>query len=218
MNLLEIMIVVAILVALIAVMVPMLGYVLRMDERAAANRLALTYSLLHDEAVLRNVTFRVAYHLDEAYYQVEVGNTDTLVFDDPDARMEWEQQERNKLDQGGDTAEADFAEIKDRFHAKIELPSSLRFGRVFTPQYGDWVEPNDDEEVDPEDRKVVYSYVFANGFSEHTVVQVVRIRDPEEGFTVEVEPMTGRTYVDSELLEWDERFDFIPEEGPELPD
>jgi hypothetical protein len=39
----------------------------------AARQIAMTYAQLHDEAILRNRTYRIAYHLDEGYYEIESG-------------------------------------------------------------------------------------------------------------------------------------------------
>ena len=92
---------------------------------------------------------------------------------------------------------------------------------MYTPQYEDLVEPSVDPEdtdsVDPEEAVVVYSYMFASGFAEPTVVHIVERDDPESGYTVVVEPLTGRVHLHGEVLDHEDFFDDFPEEGPELP-
>jgi type II secretory pathway pseudopilin PulG len=234
MNLIEIMIVVGILVALVAVTIPLAGYTLRLEQREAVANLAMVYERLHKEAMLRNLTFRVAYHLDENYYQVEVSEDPALLFKEPRARLEYEAALQEKMERqasrfadpsevtidesGMAVDQASFSAVQDKFLKKFELPSNTRFGGVYTPAYGELVEPSGDdpEEVDEEDRVVVYSYILPSGLTEHTVVHLVRAGDPNSGFTLEVEPMTGQVHIDNELLDWDERFAFVPDTPPDL--
>jgi len=219
------MVVVAIIIAMIVMVVPGVYYVFKLDQRAAAQKMATTLQLLRDEATLRNVTFRLSFHLDEKYMEIEVGDPNTLIFDNPDARLEYEAQHADKLtrgskdpgEEGEDPSATTFSKLTDKFHKRMDLPSGLRFGGVYTPQYGEFVQPSGDDEVDSEDAKIVYSYVFANGFSEHTVIHLVDENDPESGFTIEIEPLSGRAHVSPELRDYDERLSFIPDEGPDLP-
>jgi len=223
-TVLEVMVVIAILIAVVAVSAPALGNILALEQRRAARDLALTYERLHDEAVLRNVTFRIAYHLDGNFYTVEVGDPDTLIFDDPRKREDYEEALRDKLSRFSEEervqamqAESRFETI-DTFHQqRIELPNGTRFGGVYTPQYEDFVRPSGEDEEDPEEPLVVYSYLFANGFAEPTVVQLVEARHPDEGFTVVVEPLSGRVELKGELLEQHDVFRDVPDEGPEMP-
>lgn len=221
-TILEVMVVIAIILAVVAVSIPALNAILSLDQRQAARDLALTYERLHDEAVLRNVTFRIAYHLDANYYEVEVGDPDTLIFDDPDRREAFEEELKDKLERY-DPEEREAAlrdevrfETISTFHKrKVELPASTAFGGVYTPQYEDIVRPTGEE--DPEDQVVVYSYLFANGFAEPTVVQLVDADDDEEGFTIVVEPLSGRVRLETEVLDQHDVFRDVPERGPDLP-
>ena len=235
MNLLEIMIVVGIMLGLLVLALPVASYLLRLDQKAAVADLAIKYQRLHDEAQLRNLTFRVAYHLDDNYYEIEVGEESALLFTDPDKRAEHEAAIQEKLERtqsrfasdddgvevdesGLAVEEAKFTAIQDRFLKKVQLPNGTRFLGVYTPAYGEFVEPTgeDPEEMDEEDKRVVYSYILPSGISEHTVVQIARVGDDRNGYTLEVEPMTGKVYVDAELRDFRDRFDFVPEEGPDL--
>jgi len=221
-TILEVLVVVAILVALVAVVGATLSNVLALEQRRLARDLALTYERLHDEAILRNVTFRVTYHLDEGYYEVAVGDPDTLIFDDPDAREQAEEDQKEKLERYSEEEAAAAAASEVRFETvttfetrRIELPSGTAFGGVYTPQYDDIVRPTGS--ADPEDFAVVHSYLFPSGFSEPTVVQIVEIDDPEEGFTVVVEPLSGRVRLLPTVVDQHDAFEESPPSPPDLP-
>ncbi len=57
------MVVLAIAIVLMGVLIPSLASFFMLDQRQAAKDLTTLYQQLHDEAVMRNVTFRVAYNL-----------------------------------------------------------------------------------------------------------------------------------------------------------
>jgi type II secretory pathway pseudopilin PulG len=221
MALVEVLVVVALLVGITAISMPALDTLFQLEQRKVAKELTLQYGLLHDQAVMRNVTFRIAYHLDEGYYQIEVGDADTLIFDDPEKRIEYEEEQEDRLsaftDEEDQPQESAFETLQDRFNAKRELPRGTVFRGVYTPQYGELVTASGlDIEVDPDDAVVVYSYIFGNGFSEHTIVQLMDEDDATSGYSVEVEPLSGRVTLFGEFIDHEDRFDFIPEEGPEL--
>lgn len=222
MTLLEVLVVVAIALALLAVGIPVASSMFSLKQRAAAKDLALTYELIQQEAVLRNQTFRVAYHLDGGWYQVEMGDPDSLIFSNPDDRLEFERTRESKLRRHDDGATAaddptgGFEGIATKRQVKIELPPNTVFGGVWTPQYERMVRPSGREE-DPDEPLVVYSYVFPTGYSEPAVVHLVTEGDDRSGFSVIVEPMSGRVRLTTELIEPREAFERVPDEGPELP-
>ena len=51
----------------------------------------------------------------------------------------------------------------------------------------------DPEEGQP---RVIYSYVFPNGFTEHTVIWLTEKDDPTSGWTIVVEPLSGNVRLD----------------------
>ena len=222
--LIEVLVVLVILLGVAALVLPAVSSYMQLEQRRAAKELSLTYELLHDQAVMRNVTFRVAFHLDANMYQIEVGDAEVLIFDDPEKREAWEEEvarSRSRFSDDEEAAEAAiqerFQQLQDSFATKKELPRGTRFGGVYTPQYDEMMEPSGvDITEDPDEAVVVYSYIFPNGFTEHTVVQLVDVDDPDSGYTVEIEPLSGRVHMTAELSRWDERFDFVPEIGPEL--
>lgn len=221
-TLLEVLVVIAILIAMVAVVGGTLSSILALEQRRTARDLALTYERLHDEAILRNVTFRVTYHLDGNYYEVEVGDPDTLIFDDADKRETAEEEEREKLERFSDEERAAAEAADTRFETvttfdkrRIDLPSGTVFGGVYTPQYEDIVRPSGS--ADPDDHVVAYSYLFPSGFAEPTVVQIVEADDPDEGFTVVVEPLSGRVRLLAEVIDQHDAFDDTPSSPPDLP-
>lgn len=110
-----------------------------------------------------------------------------------------------------------FGAVNDRFfEAKIELPSSVRINGVYTPAYGEYVRPNDDEDMDEDERAVVFTHIFPGGVTEHTVVQFTREGREDFGYTIELEPLSGKIIMDTRVRDWDDRDYEIPEEGPEL--
>lgn len=227
MSLLEIMVVLAIMAVVLGIGLPSLSAIFDLQQRGAARELGMTYSFLVNEAAMRNVTFRIAYHLDENYYQIEVGDPNTLVFSDPETRARYEQERADRMkyvsrrQEEAATEDADALErfeglVAPGFESRVELPTGSAFAFVYTPQYDGPQTPSAEPPEKAEDAKVVYSYVFANGIAEHTVVRVVDARDPEDGYTVEVEPVSGKVSVESELRDIGESMSWLPEEAPTI--
>jgi prepilin-type N-terminal cleavage/methylation domain-containing protein len=237
MTLIEIMVVMAIIALVTAVAIPSLSAVFAFQQRGAVKELAQTYTWLIDEAALRNVTFRIVYSLDRRTWKVEVGDPDTLVFATPEEREKADEELRDEmsryteseLEAGAADAEADEEEdgassgrfeglTGDVFTSEQELPSGTMFLFVYTPQYPiEGVRPSDEPPEDPADEAVAYSYVFADGSTEHTLVRIVDSDDQEDGYTLEVEPGSGRVRIENEELSPEDALAWLPEEGPELP-
>jgi type II secretory pathway pseudopilin PulG len=231
MTLLEVLISIAIMMLMTAVMVPTLSNVLALEQRNAARKLALMYEQLHDEAVLRNRTFRIAFDLDANKYTVESSDSRASIFTDPTARENYEEREKERLEDMEEEDRKDYLDNQAKFQKvgdgefskAFELPENTRFKMVYTPQYEEPVEPRDQgrrkrrgEEDEP---NIAYSYLFANGFAEYTVIQIVEddaLYD-DEGFTIIVDPLSGKVEFVTELVDHHDRFDFIPDEGPQLP-
>lgn len=235
MNLIEVMLVIAILLSLLVIVVPMVGWALKLGHKESATDLVAVYERLRDEAVLRNLTFRVAYHLEDRYYEVEVSEDAALLFADPETRERFEAAQQEKMERsasrfadtdsnamigedGLSVETASFTKVQDKFLKRFDLPSGVVFGGVYTPAYGELVEPlrDDPEDLEEHEKTVIYSYILPSGIAEHTFVTLVQEGDPDRGYTIEVEPMTGVVHVDREVRDWRDRFDFVPEEGPKL--
>ena len=224
MSLIEVMVTIAIALALIAVLAPTARSVFEVDQRAAARKIAVLYERLHDEAVMRNLSFRVAYFLREGKYVVETGEAGALIAASPEEREAFDEEMREKLRNMNEKQRLAFMQSrKQPFQSmgnggKMEftLPSTVQFGGVYTPQYGRLVRPDDDLGQGEDEPLRAVSYVMNNGFIEHTLVQVVSLSG-SAGFTVEVEPLSGVVHLHGELVDvYDIRED-VPEDGPSLP-
>lgn len=228
MTLIEIVVVIAIMMVLVAIGVPTLRNVFDVDQRSAARELAQTYSLLQTEAMLRNVTFRIAYNLDRRSYKIEVADPGALIFSNPAAREEWEKERdkqinlftKKEIEAGEvptDPAEKKFGGLTmPGFETEVEMPSNTFFAWAWTPQYEEAVAPSKEEPEKPEDEAIVYSYVFPNGTCEYTVIRVASMDAPDEGYTLEVEPLSGKVSIESEMREIGQALSWLPSEGPEI--
>lgn len=234
MTLIEIVVVIAIMGLIALVSVPAIAGLMDLQQRAGARQLAQTYTWLIDEAALRNATFRIAFDLDRNTWKVEVGDPNTVVFGTPEEREEYDEELQDKmsrftkreLEEG---AAADLEEQTGRFEGLTDpsftteqaLPGGTRFAWVWTPQYGeDGVRP--DPEYDPEAQEddgegtIAYSYIFSDGTAEHTVIRIVDEDDEEDGYTVQIEPVTGRVHLLADLVDPTESLAWVPEAGPSI--
>lgn len=216
----EVMVVLAIAIVLMGVLIPSLASFFMLDQRQAAKDLTTLYQQLHDEAVMRNVTFRVAYNLRENTYAVQVGDPRALIHTNADEREEFEALIKRRMDQMSEEERREFlakrkvfSQLDARFKSNFTLPSGTVFGGVYTPQYEEMVKPSD---LDEDDDGIVYSYIFANGQSERAIILLVTEGDEEDGFTIEVEPLSGAVRLHGEVIDWKDTQDFVPSEGPNL--
>lgn len=230
MTLVEIMVVIAIVAVIVGIAVPSLSAAFDLQVREAASTLGRNYTSLLEEAAMRNVSFRVAYNLDRNTWMVEVGDPDALVFDSPEKRAAWEQELKDEMKRytQRELEEGKLAEIEEKagrfqglddeiFTTAQELPRGSRFDFVYTPQYGpEGLRASDEPPEEPEDEAIAYTYIFPSGTAEHTVVRIVDEDDPEDGYTIEVEPISGRVSVTTELVDPTQSMAWLPEEGPEL--
>lgn len=229
-TLIELVLAITILLIVTAALAPSLSTALMLDQRQAARKIALAYERLQSEAVLRNKTYRIAFDLRNNSWTVEQGDAGATIFSDPESREDYEERVQEQVDnltpeelrqwrnRHGFSATSD-AEIGAQAHP---LPEGIRFQSIFTPQYAEPVTLDDIEDEVRRDKDddspthLVYSYVFANGFAEHTVVQIVHEDDDEDGFTITVDPVSGRVRLHAELIDQRDAFDFLPDEGPKL--
>lgn len=223
MTLMEILVALAIMIAVAVVLVPSATSIFELRQRKAAKELVLLYQQLNDEAVLRNATFRVVYDLRNNTYEVEVTEGGALIYSSADQRERLEEERERMLSFMSEEEKAarmqrekPFQQLQGHFRTQFELPRGVRLYGVYTPQYEAMVTVDDVEE-DDEGSALVYSYVFSNGFSERTLVWLVDEDDPEDGWTVEVEPLSGRVRLHGELIDWRDADRDVPESGPTLP-
>ena len=252
-TLIEILVSIAIIGVLTLVAVPTLGGILDVQQRTAARELAQTYIWLVDEAKLRNVSFRIRYNLDRNTWKVEMGDPNTLVYGDPEAREQAEEKlaeqmarftEREKEEAqsgdamdlrglggfsfGSDDDEAEEERVQKAqtweglddpmFTTEQTLPYNAIFHYVWTPQYGEEGAraSEDGPPDDPEEDSLAYTYIFPDGSAEHTVIRIITPGDEEDGWSIEVEPLTGAVSIHGDIVDPQDSMSWLPEEGPDL--
>lgn len=233
MTLIEIVVVMAVLGLIALVSMPALNAIFDLRQRASAREIAQTYTWLVDEAALRNATFRVAFDLDRGTWKVEAGDPNIVVFATPQERQAADEAVREQMKrytkreiEEGRGPEPDelsrFEGLSDpSFTTGESLPSGVRFDYVWTPQYGaDGVRPDPDFKPDAEDGEaspnIAYSYIFSDGTAEHTLIRIVAEDDENEGYTIEVEPSSGRVQLHTEVITPGDTMTWLPTEGPGL--
>jgi type II secretory pathway pseudopilin PulG len=242
MTLIEIMVVIAIMAVVLGVSIISMSGVLGLQQTGATKEQAQTYRFLANEAALKNVTFRIAYNLDERSYKIEVAAPDALVFTEPEKREEYEELMAEKMsdlqglenfeDMNLSDEELELLEGSRRFegmddaalNTEVTLPRGSYFAWIYTPQYSEAVEPQfdfNDPDFDPdqeelEEPTIVYSYIFSNGHVEHTLVRIAAMDDPADGLTIEVEPLSGRVEMHDGDFGVEDSMSWLPDEGPDL--
>jgi Tfp pilus assembly protein FimT len=98
----------------------------------------------------------------------------------------------------------------------VLLPVGTVFDWVQTPQYDKPVEASDDPPDEGEPHAVAYAFIFPNGFCEPALIRIVDEDNRQDGYTIEVEPLSGRVIIHSEEVELDDVLGWIPDQGPEL--
>ena len=223
-SIMEVMVVIAILIGMVVVMVPAINTLLQVQERRAAKQLVMLYQRLHDESVLRNRTFRMVYDLDANNVKVEVGLARAVIYTDNEQRERYEEELARRIALMDDEEKAayerrrqPFEKLQANFDDTFDLPASLVFGGIYTPQYGKLMTKDELPDSPEEGTRQIFSYVFPNGFTEHTVIWLQDRDNPESGWTVVVEPLSGNVHLHGELIDWEDTIDDIPDEGPDLP-
>jgi prepilin-type N-terminal cleavage/methylation domain-containing protein len=232
-TLIEIMVAIALMATIAAIGVPAMSGLLDLKQRSAAKELAQTYTWLLDEAALRNVAFRMVYNLDRSTWTIEAGDPNTLVFTNPEKREEFDERieddmsryTQREVDEGeAEDVESQrgrftgLAELDVPFTTSKPLPNGTRFAYVYTPQYEEGgLEPTKEgPPEDVEDDQIAYTYVFPDGTAEHTVVRIVDEEDNENGWTIEVLPVSGEIRLSTDLVDPQDSLNWVPDEGPEL--
>ncbi len=75
-----------------------------------------------------------------------------------------------------------------------ELPHSVAFKGIWSPQWDDVVEPQDPPPEEEEEELILYTHIFPEGYMEDTVVYLVDRSESE--ISLIVEPLTGRIRVE----------------------
>ena len=103
------------------------------------------------------------------------------------------------------------------FKTAGQLPEELEFSFVYTPQYGrEGKEPSKEIPDDPEDEAIAYSHIFSDGTAEHTIIRISDRENPNDGYTIEVEPLSGVVRITEEILSPEDSFQWYPSEAPTI--
>jgi prepilin-type N-terminal cleavage/methylation domain-containing protein len=225
-SLLEVMVVIAIVLALTAVLIPTGRALFELNQRSAARKLAMAFERLHDEAIMRNRSFRVTFLLDENKYVIEPGEAGALIAAGPEEREAYEARVKAKLAMMDEEEKRQwllrnkqpFELLEVAGKMEVELPNGIRFGGFYTPQYGHIVKPGEKlEGMEKDEPLKLFTYMMNSGYAEHTIVWLTEAHDPDDGWTVEVEPLSGAVKLYGELIQPDKEYAFVPENGPSLP-
>jgi len=238
----EMMVVIALLGIVILAILPSFGSMMGLQRDVSVRKLASSYRFLHEEAALRNTSFRMAFNLDANSWAVEVGDPNTLIFHNQDDREEFESEIMSELSRYTDREieEGRASDVTDQINrfddvtemvlqslsgdletregrtAAVYLPEGTEFLWVQTAQYRDPVTANSSPPEEIEEESIAYSMIFPNGMMEPTLIRVVDSDDQDDGVTIMVEPLSGRVEIVEEELELEDWLDWLPDEGPEL--
>ena len=228
-TLVEIIVVIAVLGLIMAVAMPAINNALMMDQQAAAKNISQNYIWLIEEAAMRNMSFRIVYNLDQGSWKVEAGDASTLVYGSPEEAerhqeeikdkmrgMTKRQIEENAIDLQSETT--GFQSLENAiFQTAGHLPEGLEFSFVYTPQYGrEGKEPSKKAPDDPEDEAIAYSHIFSDGTAEHTIIRISDKENPNDGYTIEVEPLSGVVRITEDILSPEDSFQWYPSEAPTI--
>ncbi len=235
MTLIEILVVIAIMGIIALISIPSIGSLLELQQRSAVKEIGLTATWLLDEAALRNATFRFVFDLDHGTWKVEVGDASSVVFSTPEERAEFDKELEDRMSRftQREIEEGAAQEVLDQagrfeglsdpsFSTQQTLPDDCRFAWVWTPQYGeDGVTPSkeilDGGELDEdEEPATAYSYIFSDGTAELTVIRIVDKDDEEDGWTLVIEPLSGRVRLEPDIVDPEDAMAWLPQEGPSI--
>jgi len=116
-TLIELMVVLAIVLAVSLVTIPAIGRWLGGDVRAAGRKLGGVLQMAYDECALQNVPMRIAYNLDQHTYWVEASYGEVQLFENQSQREEWAEIEEIRDEEIADAQERDEM-AKDRLRTQ----------------------------------------------------------------------------------------------------
>ena len=96
MSLIEIMVVLASMLAVMGSSVAAFDAVFMVEQQASAKELTLHYQRLRDEAVLRNLTYRISYHMKKGMYEVTMAPPGQLIHETYEAREDAEEEAEDR--------------------------------------------------------------------------------------------------------------------------
>ena len=98
-TLIELVVVIAIVLAIGMVTIPAIGNWLGGDVRRSGRKLGSVLQTAYDECALRHVPLRVAYNVDRHAYWVEAATGEVRLFQNQDEREEWLETEETRAEE-----------------------------------------------------------------------------------------------------------------------
>lgn len=195
MTLIEIMIVVAIIGGIMGLGAMVLFPGDEVKVRKEASRLAGTIKFLYNEAAIKNKFFRLAFNLDENSYYVESSSEPYFV------KMEDEEEEKlpttlegeegeEGSEEGGPTMPT-FSAEEGYLTKPVKFPTGIIIRDVIVMHSKERNETG-----------IVYTYFLPNGWAEPLVVNLSD-EDEENFYSLEVNPLTGKSKIRAKYLEID---------------
>jgi general secretion pathway protein H len=198
MTLIEIMIVVAIIGGVMG----LAGSVLFPSDDAKvrddANRLAGTIKFVYNEAAIKNKYYRLVYHLEEGSYQVESSTEPVHVAIEGEEKAPPPPKEEDEVQEGDDGASTEASGVGGGFTVEdslmvkpIKLSRGVKFKDIFVMH-------------SPVRKELgtVHSYFLPNGWAEPVVINLSD-EDEESFYSLEVNPLTGKSTIRTEYYEID---------------
>jgi len=197
MTIIEILVAVALIGLIMALGAALLipGDETRLRNQAGA--LAGTIKFVYNEAAITNKFFRIHFDLDENYYVVESSTEPFYVrmeTEENDLNRDNEKPKETELGSDGEELQPPPAFIGEEglLFKKIQLPKGVKIKNIMV-LHGQA----------PQDIGKVYAYFLPNGWAEP---MVVNLSDEEEEsfYSLEVNPLTGKTKIRGEYWEVDQ--------------
>jgi len=188
-TLIEIMIVMAMIAAMMALGVSILFPGNDQKVKAEAQRIAGMFKYLYDESVVQKKYFRIAFNIDEKSYRAESSNDSFLI----------------AMEAGADT--------KSKYSKTAPAPDASPDAATFTEESEDRLLKTKTFEVgvkykdiqvmhakEPQTSGVVYGYIFPNGWVEPIIINLTD-EEEESVYSLEINPLTGRARIRSEYFQ-----------------
>lgn len=204
-TLIEIIVVITIMAMAIGIGVSLFGGPLSARLKGATSHLIRTIQFAFTDATSRGLPLRIVFDIDNRAYWLEAASDQVLIDSADVDKKELEKREERKAERlkrqaelaesGEEVAEEaapepDF-QADDAVIKKVKLPDSVKIRDVFVGHQPGLI-----------DAGQAFLYFFPSGQTEHAVIHLSD-EDEETNYTVIVNPVTGRSRVTDEYLEYE---------------
>lgn len=202
-TLIEISVALLLIGILMAMVIPSVSNITRVDLRTSARKIAGTIRFTYDLAARKNAPFRVVFDLDNRAWWVESASDrfllereKTRVTDGALEEVQDEERSRRFVKrsdiEGGQMwqpkKKASFANFAGPLTQKISLPDTIAFQDVWVAHQSERVTGG-----------LAYLYCFPTGMAERAVIHLVD--EDDNAYTLWVYPLTGRVKILPQYVE-----------------